>query len=84
MNYEDAKAHRDILEANLSKYSKELDSFPKDMMGLTIDRDDVNYRLAKGCFDLWFKELQNFNKYFVKAFKKERALERNIRYGGLK
>ena len=78
MNYLDAKTIRDEREANVKSLGAKLNTYPKGDFGLTPD--DVKfsepYKTDKSNFDAAFKALQDFNKFFVKTFKKERLADR--------
>ncbi len=87
MNFEQAKQRRDDITRELDHWTAAVNSFPKGNMGLTLDsaRSLPAYREARSNVDRLFRELQNFNTWFVKEFKAELAEERRIkRSGGLK
>lgn len=61
---------------------KAFDKFGKTEMGLTPDHVKAmpEWKAAKEAFDKAFSELQKFNGWYSKAFKKEIALERKNKY----
>lgn len=85
MNYEQAKAYKLTLEALNNADSdalKEFDNYGKSDMGMTPDfvKAMPEFKAAKLAFDISFNNLRNFNGKFVKAFKKEIAQERKLKY----
>ena len=87
MDFEQAKEQKkslnekcDFLSAKLNDIAKKYPS--KHGMGLISEegRLSTEYREAKEGFNKAFKELQNFNKWYVKNFKKEIQNERRNRY----
>ena len=79
-NYEKAKRQRDILQKKVDESSEHLDSFReyRNAMGVLPEwiRESDIYKCAKRNYDKHFKNLQNFNKVFVKKYKKELRKER--------
>lgn len=83
MNYQEARhiktqlerAH-DFAAAGLRDYLT--NNVAPSCMGLTPDKVKFSpeYRKVKATFDQSFKELQAFNTFFMKHFKKEYAEER--------
>ena len=78
ISYEIAKEHGKTLDSICSEYSKKLNSYPKNEMGLVIEevRLSGEYQALKRDFEKSFKELQEFNKWFLKKFKKEYLKDR--------
>jgi hypothetical protein len=79
MTFEEAKRVRDQLDAEVRRYSDELNRFPKGPMGRTPDSVTATpeWRSAKSGFDRAFRALRSFNESFTKQFRKELAAERN-------
>ena len=82
MTYQEAKELGKQIEEKVNVLSAKLNSYPRGLMGMT--REDIRlsdeYQLVKMEYNKAFKELQNFNSWFVKTFKKEYAKERRERY----
>lgn len=78
MTFEEAKNERDAQELLVKFWEDKLRAFPRSAIGLVPDsiRLSVEYQCAKVGFDKEFRALQNFNIWFVKAFKSELASER--------
>lgn len=88
MNYEEAKAYKQTLEALNNAASdalKEFDKYGKTEMGMTPDfvKAMPEFKAAKLAFDISFNNLRNFNGKFNKAFKKEIAQERKAKYAAM-
>lgn len=81
MTYEQAKARKAELESLVSSIGNELNKFPKNSTGMFSDevRAKPEWKLLKQKSTQAFKDLQNFNTYFVKTFKKEYKAERDNR-----
>jgi hypothetical protein len=81
MTYEEAKAHKLILEKKNNTDSSALQFFERNAMGLIPDhvRETPEWKSAKKAFDSSFAELRNFNGWFVKMFKKEISADRNYK-----
>jgi hypothetical protein len=77
-SFTDAKAIQDYLYAECNRLSLVLNAFPKGNLGLTSDvvKFSPEFRNAKTAFDVAFKKLQNFNKQFVRKFRREIIAER--------
>ncbi len=73
MDYQTALNSKIDLELRQDIASKRLNAFPKGNMGLTPDhiRLSSDYQSARQNYASITKELQKFNQFFVKAFKKE-------------
>lgn len=73
MGLEEAKVHKKELNATVDKYSAVLQSFETSNMGLVPDhiRETSEWKEAKTNYDRSFTELRNFNKWFVKEFRKK-------------
>ena len=89
MNYLEAKKISDELNKKVDETSSALNSEKytkhKTSMGLIPDsiRQTDEWKKDKLAFNVAFKNLRNFNKIFVKTFKKEIIAERqdpNFRY----
>lgn len=82
MTYEEAKKQKQILDEKTSRFGEVLDSFPKGVLGLVEEsaRNSMEYIEAKNNFNKASKELQSFNTWFLKNFKKEYLAERRNKY----
>ena len=93
MTYQEAKEHNAAIEAAFEAagarreaIEKELAASlgiePRNAIGLTADaiKFHPRYRAAKAAQDMAFKRLQESNRAFVKAYKKEIQAERRARY----
>jgi hypothetical protein len=80
-SYEDAKLKKQELDDRVDKLSDMLNKKYPINGGLLPEeiRLSPQYRRDKGAFDRAFRELQNFNKMFMRKFKKEYAQERRER-----
>lgn len=83
MTYQEAKEFKDLLTLKNEEDSKALHKFlelgeDKVLKGLPTKeiRDTKEYKEAVIKFEKSFKQLQEFNKLFLKTFKKEYAKER--------
>lgn len=82
MNFQDAKLFADLLHAEYTILGKALNvvcnSVPKTSMGLTSPevKATKEYKEASNRFNIAQAKLQNFNKSYVKLFKKEIAADR--------
>ena len=78
MDYNQAKAYKQELNVLINEASNELNSFEKNEIGVIPDhvRVSENYQSVKDKYDLLFISLQNFNKWYVKKFKKEITVDR--------
>lgn len=81
MTFEDAKAVRDQIEAEVAGFTATLNAFPKSDLGLTSDatRATMEWKVAQSGFTHAFSRLRSFNSQFTKAFAKELRAERNMR-----
>ena len=81
MTYSEAKRSRDWHEADCRAASLVLDHFAKGALGLTPDaiRATPAWREAKADYDRHFAQLQAFNQWFVKKFKRQIQAERQAR-----
>ena len=79
--YHVAKSVKAGIEADVEKAGDALEKFPRGPTGLTPDhvKFSPEYRAAKSTFDTHFNRLRNFNKTFVKTFKKEITADRRQR-----
>lgn len=82
MNYSQAKAYKHELETLCNEASNKLQLFERNEMGLVLDhiRDTEEYKDAKDKYYTVFTALQDFNKWYVKEFKKEIRQDRKNRY----
>lgn len=63
--------YKDTIEAKLSEIEGILNAYPRGAMGLTMDSaKDAAWRKAKQDFSYWFRELQKYNKQFLKTHKR--------------
>lgn len=82
MNFEEAKIKKNELETLCQKASDVLKNInhnnEKTSLGLTPDHIKTSsaFKEAKIEYDKHFKNLREFNSYYVKAFKKEISNER--------
>lgn len=77
-----AKAHADVLMAEVKRTGDALEVFPKNgPMGLTPDhvRATPEFRAAKQAFDIAFANLRAFNAHFTKFYAAELRAERRAR-----
>jgi hypothetical protein len=83
LSFEQAKARADELDARAREAGRALDRFPRGAMNLVPDHIKATpaYREAKSAFDAAFQAQRNFNAWFVRAFKRERAQARAARKG---
>ncbi len=81
MNYTQAKAERDRLEALHKEASRTLDQFPRLPNGLHTDdvKATPEYQQARQRSARAFANLQAFNAQFVKTYKKEIRDERRAK-----
>lgn len=79
MTFQDAKQRRDELEATLSAVTYPV--VVRGPMGLPSEADRLSapYQAARQAEAKAMKALQDFNKVFVKQFKKELKQERDAR-----
>lgn len=82
MSFANATKIKAELEENLNVLSESLKVFPRGSMGLIPDdiKKTNEYIVVKVAYDHGFKELQNFNKVYVKQFKKELKKIRDEKY----
>lgn len=73
MSFDNATKIKSQLEENVKMLSESMSVFPRGSMGLIPDevKKTDEYISVKSAYDIGFKELQNFNKVYVKQFKKE-------------
>lgn len=76
--FEEAKAERARIEAEVRSAGSDLKAFPRGKMGLTPDavKATTGYQAAKARYDKAFARLQAFNVAFTKKFAKELKAER--------
>jgi hypothetical protein len=58
------------IEKEVDFFSKQLQKFPKNEIGLITDKSEF-YRVSKLGFDCWFKKLQEINFFINRNYKKE-------------
>lgn len=85
MTYEEAKKMKMELDQKSEEYGMILKDFEKlgcSPLGGVNDevREMPEYRVALENFNQSFAKVRNYNKWFLKAFKKEYAAERRNRY----
>jgi len=73
MTYLEALQIRDELDRTVDNASKRLNAYPKGAMGLTPDsvKATPEWQADSKKFNACMKLAQNFNRMFVKQFKKE-------------
>lgn len=76
--FEQAKAMRAAIEAQVAEKCAKLDAYPRLPSGLTPDEVKTSpaFRKDKYAFDCAFQALRRFNAKFVKQFKAELRAER--------
>jgi hypothetical protein len=74
MNIEEANNYKKQLDDLVDLYSKQLNEFEKGIMGLTPVhvRNTPEWKEANVNYNKAFKELRNFNQWYVKTFMKKR------------
>ena len=87
MNYTEATAQRDSLEAAYKAVSGLFNEIPgvgSGPCGLTPDavKFSPEFRAAKATYQKAFDNLRAFNSYYVKVFKKQIAADREKRAAG--
>lgn len=82
VTFEDAKKIKAQLEENCKKLGEAFDKYPRGAMGLIADyiKATPEYQRERKLYNIAFTQLQNFNKVYVKQFKKEIAKERANRF----
>jgi len=72
MTNEEAKLYKKELNGKVDMLSDKLNEFEASNIGLVPDsiRATNEWIEAKKAFDIAFKELQTFNKWYVKEFRK--------------
>jgi hypothetical protein len=58
------------IDKQVDFFSSQLQKFPKNELGLIIDKTEL-YRISKIGFDHWFKKLQEINLLITRNYKKE-------------
>lgn len=81
MNYADAKIRRDALEAESSRLTAIVNSYPRSSNGLTPDEVKFSpaYRADLAACNRAVAELKAFNVMFTRVFRREYAAERRLR-----
>lgn len=71
--YELLKERKAMLEADMDRASKKLQSYPKGAMGLTPDyiKFSPAYQEDRKWFETAKKAVQSFNQTFLKKYRKE-------------
>lgn len=79
--FEEAKAQRAAIEAEVDAADRVLKAFPRGAMGLTPDavRATPEYRAARDRYQRAFARQRDFNTVFTKKFAKELRAERDAR-----
>ncbi|MFK4131937.1 hypothetical protein ACI2KR_06535 [Pseudomonas luteola] len=82
MNYDEAKAKADELDAAYRYHGNKLKAFPKGALGLTPDdiKSSPEYKAVKRDFDEAFSRLRAFNAFFTRQFTKEIRIDRRERF----
>ena len=82
MSFDNATKIKSQLEENVKILSENMSIFPRGAMGLIPDeiKKTDEYIRVKSAYDYGFKELQNFNRIYVKQFKKELQKIREEKY----
>ena len=88
LTFEQATQMRDAFDAQMRAASQALravDGVGSGAMGLTPDavKASAAYQEAKRRFDWDFDNLQKFNAWYVKAFKRELTAQRRAKYGAV-
>jgi hypothetical protein len=64
------KTYKEIIDEMLEEAEKVIHSARRGPMGLTLEEDKTpQWKEAKRQFAYWFKELQKYNKQFLKTHK---------------
>jgi hypothetical protein len=71
--FEQAKEKQDQLDAECKAMGLKLEQYPRGPMGLTPDKIKASpeWRRDQANFEIAFKALQTYNKWFCKRWKKE-------------
>jgi hypothetical protein len=85
MNFEEALTKKQLLESKVDEYSdklRELVANDRNSLGLTSDsiKNALEYKRTKHSYNQAFRELREFNAYYVKQFKAEIAELRKRKY----
>lgn len=82
INFDNSTKIKSQLEESVKILSESMSVFPRSSMGLIPDdvKKTDEYIRVKLAYDYGFKELQNFNKIYVKQFKKELQKMREEKY----
>ena len=68
---------KEPIELRVEKYGNILNSFPKNEIGLVVNKN-IEYLEAKKSFDLAFNELRTLNKHTPNKIKKEYSKNKRI------
>ena len=84
LDFKGAKMYKAYLERETDQFSKVLNSYPKNAIGLTPDhiKATTEWQANYHWYHVWHKRLQSFNRTFTKTFKKELPAERKARNAG--
>lgn len=82
MTFEKAMGLKKEIETRVNKFDSEIKSFEKNKLGMVKEEisNSKEFKEIEMSFKLSFKELQNFNIWFNKAFKKEITEQRKNRW----
>lgn len=82
LTFSEAKAVADRMWVQSSASSAKLNLYPRGAMGLTLDsvRATIQWNADKSEADRDFRALQDWNKVYVKQFKKEIQTARAAKY----
>ena len=85
INYKTAKIIKSQKEKEHSLASKIMQSYPKGNLGLTPDsvKGTAQWRTDYSTFKNTQSNLKNFNRLFIREFKKEYLAERKQKYGNI-
>ena len=88
LTFEQATQMRDTFDAqarDAGRALRAIEGVGSGAMGLTPDavKASAAYRDAKRRFDWDFDNLQKFNAWYVKAFKRELAAQRRAKFGAV-
>ena len=82
MNFQEALEISKKFDTEISRLSKILNSYPSNSMGLTPDsvKFSPQYQSDTNNYNKVAKQYREFNKFFMKTFKKEYAAHRAKKY----
>lgn len=80
MNYEEAKIQKEVLDNKVTELSSKLNGYNKYRNELGLIPNHIKeleaFKIISNEYQVAFKRLQEFNKWFIKEYKKEYNKER--------